>query len=481
MLLPFLRHSDEPSLTLGRFWRLPISPTFQVPYSALRAHMHVIGRSGKGKSKALENIVYQHIVNGVGCGLIDPHSTLIDDLLRHLITRRVLDDPAIRRRMVYVDPTRKDYIIPFNVLATQDEPYNVVAAVLEAFRRTFPTLREAPHFENLMTHALLLLIKTQKTLMDLTRLLVDQDWRESLLAQAGNPQITSFFHDRFDRWGREAPMMRESTLNKVTALSINPYLEIMLGQPKNNLDLKALMDEGKIFLLNLGHLDTETNRLLGSLIMTSFELAMFRRENTNLYPLTIDEFASYMANDGSVTTLAHILSQARKFGLGLCISHQTLSQLTPKMLGALGNTDTRVVFGVDRDDAEFFVRRIGRVNTEALKQTQLHTTSQTLASTRETESQHEAFASLSEQWETWCARLQFQPKRQAYVSTGDNVAVPIFTMPVPPYTATEDEIESIRRESAAAYGIAYSEAKRNIEIVGMGYNQAGSAPMSDPL
>lgn len=171
--LPLLGHSGEQTLVLGRFWRIPVSPTYRVPYSVLRAHMHVIGRSGKGKSKALESIVYQHIVNGIGCGLIDPHSTLIDDLLRYLITRRVLDNPEIRRRIVYVDPTRKDYVIPFNVLATQDEPYNVVAAVLEAFRRTFPTLREAPHFENLMTHALLLLIRTKKTLMDLTRLLVD--------------------------------------------------------------------------------------------------------------------------------------------------------------------------------------------------------------------------------------------------------------------------------------------------------------------
>lgn len=467
--LPLLGHSGEQTLVLGRFWRIPVSPTYRVPYSVLRAHMHVIGRSGKGKSKALESIVYQHIVNGIGCGLIDPHSTLIDDLLRYLITRRVLDNPEIRRRIVYVDPTRKDYVIPFNVLATQDEPYNVVAAVLEAFRRTFPTLREAPHFENLMTHALLLLIRTKKTLMDLTRLLVDQDWREELLREAGEPDLTSFFHDRYDRWGREAPLMRESTLNKVTALSINPYLKLMLGQKENHLDMKAVMDEGKIFLLNLGHLDVETNRLLGSLVMTSFELAMFRRKNTNLWPLTIDEFASYMANEGSVTTLAHILSQARKFGLGLCISHQTLSQLTPKMLGALGNTDTRVIFGVDRNDAEFFAKSIGRVDTEAVKRDP------------KTDTQYELFSSTTEQWEQWFDRLRFQPPRQAYVTSQERPAVPIFTLTVPNYTATEDEVETIRAESGATYGIAYREAKRNVETRLIKYNQGADAPMSDLL
>src|SRR5690606_12791570 len=131
--------------------------------------------------------------------------------------------------------------------------------------------------------------------------LVDADWRDELLAQAGEPKLTSFFHDRYDQWGKEAPLMRESTLNKVTAFAINPYLEVMLGQQENRLDLKKIMDEGKILLLNLGHLDIETNRLLGSLVMTSFELAMRRRQNTSLWPLTIDEFAQYMANEGSIT------------------------------------------------------------------------------------------------------------------------------------------------------------------------------------
>ena len=114
-----------------------------------------------------------------------------------------------------------------------------------------------------MTHALLVLIKTRRTLMDLTRLLTDTPWREAQLKQAGEPKLTAFFHDRYDRWGREAPLMRESTLNKVTALSINPYLERMLGQPDNRLDLAAIMDEGQILLLDLGKLDDETNRLLG--------------------------------------------------------------------------------------------------------------------------------------------------------------------------------------------------------------------------
>ena len=461
--LPFLRQRGR-DLVLGRAGKTFLSPLYRVPYPALKAHMHVIGRSGRGKSKALEHIVCQHIENGIGCGLIDPHSALIDDLLRHLITRRILDDPAIRNRIVYVDPTRTDYVIPFNVLATEDEPYKVAASVLEAFRRTFPTLKEAPHFENLMTHALLVLIKTGRTLMDLTRLLVDADWRDMLLAQAGEPKLTSFFHDRYDQWGKEAPLMRESTLNKVTAFAINPYLEVMLGQQENRLDLKKIMDEGKILLLNLGHLDIETNRLLGSLVMTSFELAMRRRQNTNLWPLTIDEFAQYMANEGSITTLAHILSEARKFGLGLCISHQTLSQLTPRMLGALGNTDTRMIFGVDRYDAEYLAKIVGRIDTEAIKREP------------KTDQQYELFSSTQEQWEQWFDYLRFQQPRQAMVASGDQPAVAVTTLSIPTYTATEEQIEIVRRESVARYGVLYEQAKRNLEVADRGSSTSEEVP-----
>jgi len=132
--LPILHHQNHGGLILGRMERFPISPLFRVNASARTAHMYVIGMSGKGKSKLLEYCLYQDIAAGRGCGLIDPHSLLADDLLRLLVTRNVLNDPDIRHRLIYVDPARTDYIVPFNVLATQAEhPYDIAASVLEAF------------------------------------------------------------------------------------------------------------------------------------------------------------------------------------------------------------------------------------------------------------------------------------------------------------------------------------------------------------
>jgi hypothetical protein len=117
--LPFLPHQNTSDLVLGRLWRFPISPLLRVTASARTAHLYVIGMSGKGKSKLLQWCLYQDIAAGRGCGLIAPHSLVVDDLLRLLITRGVLADPDICHRLIYVDPARTDYVILFNVLATK--------------------------------------------------------------------------------------------------------------------------------------------------------------------------------------------------------------------------------------------------------------------------------------------------------------------------------------------------------------------------
>ena len=110
--LPILQHKNSGDLVLGHLWRFPISPLFRVTSSARTAHLYVIGMSGKGKSKLLEYCLYQDVAAGRGCGLIDPHSLLVDDLLRLLVTRRILANPDIRNRLIYVDPARTDYVIP---------------------------------------------------------------------------------------------------------------------------------------------------------------------------------------------------------------------------------------------------------------------------------------------------------------------------------------------------------------------------------
>lgn len=411
----------------------------------------MVGLSGSGKSKFLEHCLFQDIAAGRGVGLVDPHSLLVDDLLKYAITAGILPNFNIRQKLIYVDPAREDYVIPFNVLSSPDTPYDTATSILEAFRRTWPeSLKEAPHFSNVVTAALIVLIENNLTLMDIPRLLTNQEFRERCLQQVSEHSVIEFFHDRFDKWGKEAPLMRESTLNKIGAFSLNPRLKLMLGQTANHLDFREIMDEEKILLLDLGRADVETNRLIGSLVTTGLERAMRRRRNRNLWNLVIDEFAGYVANEGSVKSLAHVFSEGRKFRLGMTVAHQDLSQLTPRIIGALSNVQTKVIFRVGRMDAEYFAKLVGRVDTEAVKRNP------------KTDTQHELFQSLSEQWEHWIDTIRFQQPRRATVAIGEGRVETIRTITIPPYTAADEDVEAIKQESLKRHGITNDVAIKNI-------------------
>jgi len=137
----------------------------------------------------------------------------------------------------------------------------------------------------------------------------------------------------------------------------------------------------------------------------------------------------------------------------MTVAQQDLSQLTPRMLGALSNVQTKVIFGVGRSDAEYFAKLIGRVDAEAVKRDP------------KSETQHELFSSLPEQWERWVDSLRFQAAREATVASQDGRVVSLRTITIPPYTATDEQVEAIRSESMARYGIPFAEAERNAQDI----------------
>lgn len=447
--LPSVFSGGRDDLILGRTGPYSFFPTYRVPGRARSAHMYVIGITGKGKSKLLENCIVQDILAGKGCVLLDPHSDLASDVMRHILTAEISKSRLVDR-LVYFDPTRSDYIVPFNVLSGDTDSYQIAQRVVEAFRRTWPdSLAEAPHFSNVATAALITLAENKLTLIEMHRILTDQEFRDGLLRNVTNPEIVNFFHDRYDRWGREAPLLRESTLNKVSAFTFNPYLRRVLGQKENSLDLRRIMDEGKILIVDLGRADGETRKLIGSLLVTGLEQAAASRHD--LPPekrlpcyAYIDEFQDFAASSGSAKTLAQILSECRKFGLHLTLAHQSLSQLSERMLGAIGNIQTRVIFGVSRSDAEFFARDVGRVDIEAIKHD------------AQTETQHPLFEPITNQWETWTETIKYQPSRRAVVSGYNGKVSQIWTMAIPRYTVSPNEIDKLKLDSLRRWGIKCS-------------------------
>lgn len=135
----------------------------------------------------------------------------------------------------------------------------------------------------------------------------------------------------------------------------------------------------------------------------------------------------------------------------MTVAHQDLSQLTPRMLGALSNVQTKVIFGVGRYDAEYFAKMIGYVDAETVKRD------------AKTETQHEIFSSLPEQWEQWVDRIRYQPARHAVVAHRDGSVVPMKTLTIPQYTATDQQVIALKKESMKRYGITYADAYRNVQ------------------
>lgn len=450
----------RPQLLLGTHGPLHLRQC-RLPLASFDTHLYVVGRTKVGKSKFLQSLLYQLINQKQGCGLLDPHSDLCDDLLAQLHPL-LLANPTLCQRIVYFQPGRDDYLIPFNVLRTPGEPYVIAQNVLEAMRRAWPeSLREAPRFSNIVLASLLLLIEQRLTLIELPRLLTEPDYREGLLSRTHNPEVLRFFQERFDRWGRERATMIESVLNKVGAFTINPRLKTIIGSQANGLDLRQIMDRGQVLLCDLGRVDAETRRLLGSLIVTGLEQAAFTRKDTPLarrrpFTFLIDEFQDYCANAGSAQTLARILAECRKFRLHLGLAHQTLSQIGSQLLkGALENAQVKAVFGIGRETADALVEELFLPDLAEVKHQ--------VDDDRQRERVHPTFFSLGEQWEKYTQRAQRLPRRHCLIQVPEREQVRVVRTPtVPERTLPDKKLESLARALAQQSGRLKSELEQGI-------------------
>lgn len=395
-------------LHLGNQGLLGLSP-ISIPLDDFNSHLYVVGQSGQGKSKFLQQLLYQLCFTNWGCGVFDPHSDLASDLLAQLGTYP-RGDPWLaqsnnRSRLIYLDPSRDDYLIPFNIFkSTTNTPYEIAENVVEAFRRVWPeTLAEAPRFAQILRNAALILALKGLSLLELEALLTNVDFRRRLLADISDPLVVSFFEHQYNRWGREQAIFASPVLNKVSAFLFKPQVRCMLGANDNYLDFRQILDEGKILIVNLGGFhDEETQRLLGSLLVTSLEQAAFSRSTQSPakrrpFFCMIDEFPLFCSRDQ--TSLARILSECRKYRLHLGLAHQTITQLPGERIqGALENAKLKVIFGTGRQTAQAIVGDLFMPDTQSVK----HEVTDEMAKERS----HPLFDPLSEQFETFTQTIQ---------------------------------------------------------------------------
>lgn len=430
--------------------------------------MYIVGTSTKGKSKLLEICLYQDIVAGRGAGVIDPHGDLADDLLRCLASQRgfwgqgktFAEDPRNLDRLIYLDPTRSDYCVGINPLQVEPQAdlYEAANDIIEVFRRIWPvSLEEAPVFSDVMLNTLIALMQNGLTLLEVPKALTDKVYREHLLEKVRNPSVAEFFHARFDRWGREQSLRIESTLNKISALITSERLRSILGQRKSTIDFREVLDTGKVLIVNLGDCGEATARFLGSIILTRIHQAAVSRRDIPLreerspYYLYVDEFQQFVTGEGGAKTFSQMLSSAAKLGVQLVMAHQTQSQLDFKMKGAIGNIAVKVVFGVEREDAEVMARKLFDVDPAQVK------------SEAHTETQHPVFSPIFEQWEIWVQELQRLGQRFAYARSHNRPARRLKTATVHDRACSEEELEKIKLHSLRRYGRPGSEVAAEIE------------------
>jgi hypothetical protein len=441
--LQFFRLAKD-DLVLGRTGRYGIFPKFRVSPQVRKLHTYVVGLTGRGKSKFLQNCIVQDVLAKRGCAVVDPHGDLAKDVLRELHTHGFFSNNTAYQRVLYVAPRRRDYIVPFNVLArpdTDSETYEIAQRVILAFLRTWSrTLLEPPRFQQIMRAALATLIETGKTLCDLYRLLTDDDFRTSQLQKIPDPKVATdckaFFYNEFERWGRERASMMSSTTNKISALTDNPSIFYMVGQKENHLNIQKIMDREQVLLVDLGDCDDETKRLFGTLIVTGFERAALSRsrapaEVRKRYYLYVDEFQDFACHPGAAETFSQMLSQVRKFGLHMILANQSISQLSPGLQTALGNAQTIVAFRVSRSDADSLVRVLHQVDPQTIKRV------------GETGHQHPIFAPLPEQWEKLAQFLTKQQVRQATVKTADDRLAVIWADKIKENTCSDEQLERV--------------------------------------
>ncbi|MEK7604855.1 MAG: type IV secretion system DNA-binding domain-containing protein [Patescibacteria group bacterium] len=317
-------------------------------------HMYVIGKTGMGKSTMLENMAIQDIRNGEGLAFIDPHGGTIERLLDYIPEDRITD-------VVYFAPFDMDHPIAFNVMEDvgYDRRHLVVSGLMATFKKIWEDAWSA-RMEYILTNTLLALLEYPgATLLGVNRMYTDKEYRTKVIDNVKDPVVKDFWLKEFANYGdRYTQEATPAIQNKVGQFTGNPLIRNIIGQPKSSFDIRTMMDERKILLINLSKgLIGETNmNLLGSMLTTRLFLAAMSRANAPAAELAklphfyfyVDEFQNF-ANK----TFAEILSESRKYKLNLVITHQYIEQMEEEVRDAVfGNVGTTVVFRVGPFDAE---------------------------------------------------------------------------------------------------------------------------------
>jgi len=331
-------------------------------------HMYIIGQTGTGKTVFLKNMIIQDIQDGAGVCMIDPHGSDIVDVLSAIPPER-LDD------VIYFDPSNLDHTIGLNMLefdaSHPEQKTFVVNELFSMFKKLYGANPESmgPMFEQYFRNATLLVLEdpdSGSTLLDISRVMADAEYRNHKLSKTKNPVVSQFWEKIATKAGGEQSLENfvPYITSKIDPLTANDYMRPIIGQQRSSFNFRDVMDSKKILLVNLskGRLGEINANLIGMIIVGKILMAALSRvdDQSKSFPpfyLYIDEFQNITTD-----SISSILSEARKYKLGLTVVHQFIAQLDETIRDAVfGNVGSMTVFRVGNEDAQFFEKQFDPV------------------------------------------------------------------------------------------------------------------------
>lgn len=319
-----------------------------------RRHLYVIGKTGMGKTNMIQNMAIQDIRNGKGVAIVDPHGEFAEDCLRAVPSNRIND-------VIYFNPADTEFPIALNIMEKVDaEQRHLIASGLVGVFKKLWADSWGPRLEYLLRNAILALLEyPSSTLLGVNRLLIDKTYRAKVIEKVSDPVVRTFWTDEFTKY--QDRLLAEAIApiqNKVGQFLSSSLIRNIVGQTKSAFNVREVMDEQKILIMNLskGKIGEDNSALLGAMMITKIQLAAMarvdtpERERKDFY-LYVDEFQNF-----ATESFAGILSEARKYRLNLILAHQFISQLDETVRDAVfGNVGTIAAF------------RIGAMDTEVLE------------------------------------------------------------------------------------------------------------------
>ncbi len=333
-------------------------------------HMYVIGQTGTGKTVFLLNTIIQDIQAGKGCCFIDPHGSDIQKILANIPPERYKD-------VIYFDPSYVERPMALNMLeydrSHPEQKTFVVNELFSIFQKLYGGVPESlgPMFEQYFRNATMLVIEDPDsgcTLLDVSRVMTNKEFRQMKLANCKNPIVVQFWTEVAEKAGGEASLANivPYITSKFDVFLANDIMRPIIAQEKSSFDFRKIMDEKKILLVNLskGRLGDINANLIGLILVGKILMAALSRvdvvgKDFPAFYLYIDEFQNITTN--SIST---ILSEARKYKLSLNIAHQYIAQLQDDIRDAVfGNVGSVISFRVGAEDAEFLEKQFAPVFT----------------------------------------------------------------------------------------------------------------------